>query len=226
MADPLLKWRSEFPILERKKGYLISNSLGAMPRRTYDNLKAYADAWATDGVLAWHDWLPMVVQTGDLIAKLIGAPPGSVMMHQNVANATQMVLSCFDWKAPRNRIVATDLNFPSVPYNYFAQQGAETVLVQGEGTTVPLERILAAIDERTALVSLDLASRPSTNSTCMSCPTSTAGWWRGSRGQGRARWASTGARPVRSPWMTYSRRDKLLLATTRQELPDWVLAGA
>jgi kynureninase len=156
MADPLLKWRSEFPILEKKKGYLISNSLGAMPRRTYDNLKAYADAWATDGVLAWHDWLPMVVQTGDLIGKLIGAPAGSVMMHQNVANATQMVLSCFDWKAPRNRIVATDLNFPSVPYNYFAQQGAETVLVKGEGTSVPIERILAAIDERTALVSLDL----------------------------------------------------------------------
>lgn len=156
MADPLLKWRSEFPILEKKKGYLISNSLGAMPRRTYENLEAYADAWATDGVLAWHDWLPMVVESGDRIARLIGAPPRSVMMHQNVATATQVVLSCFDWKAPRNRIVATDLNFPSVPYNYFAQQGAETVLVKGEGITVPTERILAAIDERTALVSLDL----------------------------------------------------------------------
>src|SRR4051794_37347044 len=109
MSDPLLKWRSEFPILEKKRGYLINNSLGAMPRKTYDNLKAYADTWATDGVLAWHDWLPMVAQTGNLIAPLIGAPANSVMMTQNVAMATQMVLSCFDWRGPRNKIVATDL---------------------------------------------------------------------------------------------------------------------
>jgi len=157
MSDPLLKWRSEFPILEKKRGYLINNSLGAMPRKTYDNLKAYADTWATDGVLAWHDWVPMVTATGDLIAPLIGAPPNSVMMLTNVAQATQMILSCFDWSdRKRNKIVATDLNFPSVLYNLFAVQGAETVLAQGEGSNVPVERILALIDERTALVSLDL----------------------------------------------------------------------
>ena len=156
MADALLKWRSEFPILEKKRGYLINNSLGAMPRKTYDNLRAYADTWATDGVLAWHDWVPMVTQTADLIAPLIGAPPKSIMMLTNVAQATQMLLSCFDFRAPRNRIVATDLNFPSVPYNFFATQGAETVLAKGDGVTVPVERIVELIDERTTLVSLDL----------------------------------------------------------------------
>lgn len=156
MTDPLLKWRSEFPILEKKRGYLINNSLGAMPRKVYDNLKAFADAWATDGVLAWHDWVPMVTQTGNLLAPLIGAPQSSVMMLTNVAQATQMILSCFDWREKRNKIVATDLNFPSVPYNFFATAGAETVLAKGDGVTVQPERIIELIDERTALVSLDL----------------------------------------------------------------------
>ena len=157
-SDPLLRWRSEFPILEKKKGYLINNSLGAMPRQVYDNLKAYADTWATDGVMAWEEWLPMVTQTGDLIGKIIGAAPGSVMMHQNVSTFTAILLSCFDWKAPRNRIVTTQLNFPSILYNHLAasRRGAETVMVAGEGSTVPTERIIAAIDDRTQLVSLDL----------------------------------------------------------------------
>ena len=154
--DPLLKWRSAFPILEKKRGYLVNNSLGAMPKKVYERLHAFADAWANDGVLAWHDWVPQVVQTGNLLAPLIGAPPGSVMMQTNVAQITHMILSCFDWRAPRNKIVATDLNFPSVPYNFFATRGAETVLAHGDGVTVDPQRIIDLIDERTALVSLDL----------------------------------------------------------------------
>lgn len=51
MADDLLRYRSEFPILERTN-YMISNSLGAMPRAVYDALKGYADNWATRGVRA------------------------------------------------------------------------------------------------------------------------------------------------------------------------------
>ena len=47
--DPLLRYRSEFPILE-KTTYLISNSLGAMPRGVYDSMRAYADSWAERGV--------------------------------------------------------------------------------------------------------------------------------------------------------------------------------
>ena len=39
-ADPLLKWRAEFPILSRCN-YLISNSLGAMPRGVYDSLQCF-----------------------------------------------------------------------------------------------------------------------------------------------------------------------------------------
>ena len=52
--DPLLRWRDEFPIL-RRCTYLISNSLGAMPRAAYDALRQYADEWASEGVTAIND---------------------------------------------------------------------------------------------------------------------------------------------------------------------------
>src|SRR4051812_19100028 len=113
--DPLLKWRDEFPILKRHT-YLINNSLGAMPRAVYDELKNFADKWATDGVEAWHDWLPMVTETADLIAKLIGAPPGSMIMHQNVSTLSAIIASCLDWSGKRNKIVDTDMNFTTVHY--------------------------------------------------------------------------------------------------------------
>src|SRR5450755_2051113 len=76
----LTRLRRHFPILE-KKNYLINNSLGAMPREAYASLKAYADLWATEGVLAWDQWLPMVVEIGDEVGRLMGASKGSVMMH-------------------------------------------------------------------------------------------------------------------------------------------------
>ena len=56
--------------------YMISNSLGAMPRGVYDSMHAYADSWATRGVKAWEEgWWEMAVGVGDKIAPLIGAGP-------------------------------------------------------------------------------------------------------------------------------------------------------
>lgn len=156
-GDPLLEWRRHFPILERTT-YLVSHSLGAMPRRAADELAEYARTWAERGVRAWAEgWWKMPVSAGDLVGRVIGAPAGSVAMHQNVSVAQSVVLSCFDLSGPRNRIVYEDLNFPSVMYVYEAHRalGAEIATVKSDdGMTVPLERFLAAIDERTLLVPL------------------------------------------------------------------------
>lgn len=157
MEDDLLAWRREFPILERST-YLVSHSLGAMPRAVAAELQAYADTWATRGVRAWAEgWWQMPVTLGNLLGSIIGAAPGSVVMHQNVSVCQSLVLSCFDFDGPRNKIVYEDLNFPSVMYIYEAQRtrGARVHMVPSEdGMRVPLERMLEAIDERTLLVPL------------------------------------------------------------------------
>ena len=155
MTDPLLKFRPEFPILEQTT-YLISNSLGAMPHGVYDAMKGYADTWATRGVRAWEErWWMLAAEVGDEIGMLMNAPKGSVSTHQNVTTCQAVVASCFDFSGKRNKIVYSDMNFPSVMYFWEAQQsrGARVHMVKtDDGITVPLDRLLDAIDETTLLV--------------------------------------------------------------------------
>jgi len=156
LTDELLQWRSEFPILE-KAVYLISHSLGAMPKSTYDRLHEYAEVWATRGVRAWAEgWWNMPVTVGDEVGKIIGADPGSVVMHQNVSICQSLILSCLEPTPERNKIVYSELNFPSVMYVYeaHARDGKLTIetVKSDDGISVPLERMLAAIDETTLLV--------------------------------------------------------------------------
>jgi len=142
--DPA-RWRPEFPILGTTT-YLISNSLGAMPRGTANQLHRYAEAWAERGVRAWEEgWWEMPVTVGNQLAPIIGAPRNTVTMHQNVTIAEAVVLSCLEPRGNRNRIVCERENFPSVMYFYSRQPGLELV-------TVPHERLVDAIDERTLLV--------------------------------------------------------------------------
>ncbi len=156
MTDELLKWRLEFPVLGNTV-YLISHSLGAMPRETFTQLTDYAETWATRGVRAWAEgWWDMPVTTGNEVARIIGAEPGTVVMHQNVSICQSLILSCFEPTPKRNKIVYSELNFPSVMYVYeaHARDGhlrVETVK-SDDGITIPLERFLAAIDEETLLV--------------------------------------------------------------------------
>src|SRR2546430_13511853 len=156
LTDELLKWRSEFPILE-KTVYLISHSLGAMPRATYERLHDYAEAWATRGVRAWAEgWWEMPVTLGDEVARIIGADPGTVVMHQNVSICQSLILSCFDPQPKRNKIVYSELNFPSVMYVYEAHARDGRLRIEtvksDDGITMPLDSMLSAIDEETLLV--------------------------------------------------------------------------
>ena len=155
--DELLAWRREFPILERTT-YMISHSLGAMPRGAEDALREYTNVWATRGIRAWDEgWWEMPLRVGDLVGSIIGAAKGSVAMHQNVSVCQTIVTSCFDWSGRRNKLVTDGLNFPSNEYIYYGlrRQGARVCPVESaDGMTLPTERIVDAIDEETQLVSV------------------------------------------------------------------------
>jgi kynureninase len=137
---------------------MISHSLGAMPKRAEQAMRDFTGTWAGRGIRAWEEgWWRMPVTMGDLVGKIIGAGPGEVVMQQNVSICQWIVTSCFDWRAPRNKLVTDGLNFPSNDYIYHGlrRQGAEVVQAQSpDGMTMPLETLLAAIDERTQLVSV------------------------------------------------------------------------
>ena len=157
-VDSLLRFRDEFPILATST-YLVSNSLGAMPRAVADRLADYVEQWKTRGVRAWAEgWWDMPVTMGSVIAPLIGASAGEVVMVPTVTHGMSAILSAIDFPSQRNEIVMTALDFPSVRYAYDAlapRLGARvTVVPTDDGISIPLERILAAITERTRLVAI------------------------------------------------------------------------
>ena len=146
MSD-LASYRDRFPILAETT-YLINHSLGAMPAAAEERIAEYARTWRTRGIRAWGEgWWTMPLTVGDQVGRIIGAPPGTTVMHQNVAIAEAIVLSCFRPIDPRrNRVVYEEGNFPSVRYLYQAQPDIEVVAVPAG------ELLVDAIDERTLLV--------------------------------------------------------------------------
>jgi kynureninase len=145
VIDPA-EYRERFPILGDCT-YLINHSLAAMPAAAEENLLEYARMWRERGIRSWGEgWWEMPVTVGDQLGRILGGPPGSIVMHQNVTVAEAIVLSCFPQPGERNRIVYEEANFPSVRYLYQAQPQLEVVAVENDAA------IVDAIDERTLLV--------------------------------------------------------------------------
>jgi kynureninase len=158
VTDELLRWRAEFPTLE-KTTHMISHSLGAMPRRVRERLTQFADEWTDRSIRAWSEgWWDMPVTVGNVIAGIIDAPAGSVVMHQNVSVCQQVILSALDWSGPRNGLLTESLNFPSNHYifHHWPRYGARLIEAPAseDGKRVPIEALLAAIDETVLLVSV------------------------------------------------------------------------
>ena len=154
-VDPeLARWRDQYPILADTV-YMNSNSMGAMPTSARAALTEFADVWQEEGVEAWETWTQVIDDTADSAARLFGGTPGHTTLNQNVAFFEAAVASCIDFSGPRKKVVMEALQFPNVVYVWerYRELGAELVLVPSDdGITVPLERMLEAIDEHTAIV--------------------------------------------------------------------------
>ena len=149
------RWRPRFPILADCT-YLVTHSLGAMPNTVYAKLNAYAEQWATRGVRAWAEgWWDSPVTVGNVLAKIMNAPEGSVVMHQNVSVIEGIVASALDFSGARNKVVYSDQNFPTNMYAWegWKRHGARIDMVTSpDGATMPTEKMCAAIDESTLIV--------------------------------------------------------------------------
>ena len=152
--DELLRWRKEFPALESSV-YMISHSLGAMPRAAAEHLAEFGRLWVERSITAWEEWLPEVDRAAGRVGKIIGAAAGNIIMLPNVSHAQAVVASCLEYTPARNKVVYSDMNFPSVSYVWMEERrrGAKVEIVKSrDGIRVPLEELLHAIDERTVIV--------------------------------------------------------------------------
>ena len=156
----LESYREEFPVLQ-KKAYLISASLGPVSNRAKRYLQEYMDGWEEIGAPEpfWFGRIfPQIREVKGLYANLIGADPDELAITTNVTMALSSILSCLDLTGERNRIVLTELDFPTNGHVSLAhrRRGAEVVFLKSEdGLTVPTDAFAEAIDERTALVMIN-----------------------------------------------------------------------
>ena len=155
-ARPLSEFRTEFPALERST-YMVSHSLGAMPRRAAEDLAEFGRLWVEDGIRAWDTWIPEIVEAGRRVGRIINAPDGTMSMATNVSQIQALLASCFEYRAGKNKVVYSELEFPTVSYVWWEEQrrGAKCVVVPSpDGIHLGLDRFLAAIDEETLVVPL------------------------------------------------------------------------
>ena len=153
---PLAAYRDEFPALARST-YMVSHSLGAMPRRAAAELAEFGRLWVEKGITAWDDWLPEVDAAARRVGRIINAPDGSMVMATNVSQVQALLASCLEYRPGKDKVVYSELEFPTVSYVWWEERrrGADVVVVPSpDGIRLGLDRFLSAIDERTIAVPL------------------------------------------------------------------------
>ena len=157
MTAPL--YREQFPSLEDAT-YLVSHSMGAPPLGAREALAQYWQEWMHDGPEAWELWLPRIEEIADGIGAIIGAAPGTVFLGPNVSVLQAALATSLDFTGERNEVVYEALQFPSLTYVWkeWERYGARARIVSSDdGMTIPTQRIIDAITERTAIAVLSHA---------------------------------------------------------------------
>lgn len=124
-ADPLAHMRDHFSIPKQTNSddeyYFTGNSLGLQPKLARDCVIEVLDAWQERGVKGHFEgdypWLPYHELLTEQSAKLVGALPEEVvMMNSLTTNLHLMMVSFYQPKGSRTKILIEDHAFPSDHY--------------------------------------------------------------------------------------------------------------
>lgn len=144
--------RDEFPILDTAT-YLNSCSLGALSHRSERRLREFLDLWHQMGASAWYEhWIARLAELRTAAGEFVGGAPGTVALLPSTSAALSMVAESVDYKK-RNRVVVTDLDFPTLVYQWRVKPEVEVIMLRSEdGIGIDPDQFAAVVDERTAFV--------------------------------------------------------------------------
>ena len=151
MTD-IAKARDEFPILSRRI-YMNSCSLGALSRRSEAYLSDFTTRWHYMGASAWYEhWLGRIEELRSRVAAFLGATPREMALLPSTSAALSVVAESVRANG-RNRVVCTELDFPTLAYQWAVKPEIELVVLRSEdGVSIDPEQWAAVVDERTLFV--------------------------------------------------------------------------
>jgi kynureninase len=93
------------------------NSLGRLPTGVRDRLNRLIDEWGERMVSGWPDWIDAPTRAGDVLAEVIGAQPGTVLVTDSVTvNLYKLVNAVLDADPGLKRLATDRGNFPTDRY--------------------------------------------------------------------------------------------------------------
>jgi kynureninase len=148
----LEKLRDEFPILERTT-YLNSCSLGALSRRATHYLDEFQARWHSMGAAAWYEhWLGRVAELRGRVAAMLAAKPEQVALLPSTSAALAVVQSAVK-PGGRNRVICTELDFPTLVYQWRVRPEIELVMLpSADGIRIDPQQFREVADERTLFI--------------------------------------------------------------------------
>jgi selenocysteine lyase/cysteine desulfurase len=147
--------RDHFPIFEHRT-YLNSCSQGALASEVRAAYELYLDQLEEYGSL-WETWVGIQEDVRGQLAQVFETQPDQVAITTSASAAVNAIVSCFDFRKGPSKVLTTSLEFPTVGQIWHAQErnGAEVVHIAADpDNRLPAERIAAAIDDNTAIVSV------------------------------------------------------------------------
>jgi selenocysteine lyase/cysteine desulfurase len=154
MNELTAAWRGEFPGLEQSI-YLNTCSLGQLSRRSIEAMQRFMELWQRYGAGAWYElWWGELADARARFARLINAQPHEIAILPNVGVALSVIASSLDY-AERPEVVVTEMDFPTLPYQWMARgrEGARVRLLHStDRIGVDVDAFAAAINTHTALV--------------------------------------------------------------------------
>lgn len=149
------QWRKEFPILENVI-HLGNCSQSPQSKRVRGAINRYLDNWLNVG-MDWESWVEEVYRAKAEFAKLIHADPSEIAISSSVSEAVSSIAGFLDYSQGRNKIVVSDMEFPTVNYVWLAHEkyGAKIEFLSvNEEHQLEISEYEKCIDESTLLTSI------------------------------------------------------------------------
>ncbi|HMC09657.1 MAG TPA: aminotransferase class V-fold PLP-dependent enzyme [Pirellulaceae bacterium] len=148
------RFRAAMPIAKHV-AYFDHAAVAPLPESTRNSIRQWLDQATEEGDVVWSQWAQRLEEVRQAAARMINAQPSEMALVPNTTSGISLVAEGFPWR-PGDNVVTLANEFPSNQYPWMNQsaKGVEVRRVPVDGGAVDLDRLAAACDARTRILSV------------------------------------------------------------------------